>query len=109
MNRPFGPEPHLYALSVRSTSRGVISQFLQDIRRVLLNNKHADSFGSLINVGISTNTQVMCCVFGSRTPDKFIAPKRLTCENISEDVVVLVTKDSINKAATLSRLPASWL
>lgn len=107
MDRTFGPEPRLYALSVRSMSKKVISQFIRDIRRVLEKNKHADSFGSLFNVGISTNTRVMCCVFGSSTPDQFLAPRELVCEGISASVLVI--QDCINGTATSSRAPASWL
>lgn len=106
MNHPFGPEPRLYALSVSCVSRRVISQILREIRRCLVQNRHADSFGSLFNVGISTNTKVMCCVFGSRTPDKFIAPTELICEGIS--VPVLIIEDSVNEAAA-SNPPSSWV
>lgn len=107
MNRSFGPEPRLYALSVRSVSKKAISQFVGDVGRVLEKNKQAGSFGSLFNVGISKNTRVMCCVFGSTTPDKFLAPTELTCEGISASVLVI--QDSINRTGTLGDAPASWL
>ena len=107
MNRSFGPEPRLFALSVRLVSKKAISQFVGDIRRVLEKNKQADSFGSLFNVGISKNTRVICCVFGSTTPDKFLAPTELTCEGISASVLVI--QDSINGTGTSSSAPTSWL
>jgi hypothetical protein len=106
MNQPFGPEPRLYALPVSCISRRAFSQFLREIQRCLVQNKHAESFGSLFNVGISTNTKVMCCVFGSRTPETFIAPTELICEGTS--VPVLIIEDSVNDAATSSP-PSRWI
>jgi hypothetical protein len=107
MNRAFGPEPRLYALSVKLISPRVISHFLQDIHRCLLSNKHTGSFGSLFNVGISANTKVMCCVFGSRTPEKFVAPKELICEGTS--VPVLIIEDSANEATASNHPPSNWV
>lgn len=107
MSRTFGPEPRLYALSVESTPKGVMSRFLQEIRRYLVVNKDPDSFGSLFNVGVSTNTKVMCCVFGSRNPNKFKAPKELIYGDTS--VPVLIIADSVNEAATSNGPPTSWV
>ena len=106
MDRTFGPEPHLYAVSVGSMSRTVVSQFLQDIRDVLKANKHPNSFGSIFDVGISTNTRVMFCVFGSKSPDKFNVDPELRYEGIS--IPVVVVEDAITDAALdPTRLP-NW-
>jgi hypothetical protein len=107
MDRSFGPEPRLYALSMQAIPIPVVSQFVQDIRKYLLENKHVDSFGSLFDVGVSANTKVMCCVFGSKTPDKFGAPTELISKEIR--VPVLVINDSISAAALSNSPPPSWI
>ena len=95
-NQPFEFYPTLSAATMESIPRQALSHFLQRIRKTLEDNEHADSFGSLFNVGISQNTRVICCAFASKTPKEFKAPKYLTWEGTT--ISVLVIGDSIQDA-----------
>ena len=99
MDHPMGPyQPRLYAASMDSIPLIALSEILQYIGEVLTEHKHAGSYGSLFNVGISRNTRVLCCVFGSETPKEFSARKQLVSGESS--ISVLIIKDSIRETGT---------
>jgi hypothetical protein len=107
MDYPMRQAPRLYALPEHRIPQEAVSHFLTDIRQCLVSNQHEGSFGSLFGVGISADTTILCCVFGSRTPEKFIAPKELTYEwPRGFRIPVLVTKDYICPAFAP---PRSWV
>jgi hypothetical protein len=106
MNRPFGPGPRIYSqLSAISIPRDAFLNFLHKIRACLMTNKHVHSYGSLFNIGMSANTSVICCVFGTRTPGLFKAPMEMIYEEIS--IPVLIVSDSIDNTAITP--PDSWI
>jgi hypothetical protein len=109
MDRLFGTQPHLYAVSLNFASTTAISEFLSEIHSILEKNKHPDSFGSIFDVGISKSTRVSCCIFGSKRPDLFDVATNLDSGLIS--VPVLLIKDTIVNAEINNSLTplSNWL
>jgi len=92
---------------MRSVPRTITPQLLKEIGIILKRNKHPGSFGSIFDVGISTNTRVTCCVFGSKSPGTFVVAKELCCGKAS--IPVLVIEDMIDNTTISKMPPTNWL
>lgn len=79
---------------------------LEEIGKIVEDNKHLGSYGVILRLGISPNTKVHCCIFGSKEPKEFRGPPRIFGKGIS--LPVLIVKDWTRTLSTTSDVHDSW-
>ena len=74
-----------------------MAEIQKEITVILEENKHPDSYGVVLNVGFSDNTNVPCVVFGSQTPKDFKTPRSFTRGETT--IGVILRSDRMMEAA----------
>ena len=101
----WAPYPHFYPVSGEFNSG-----HLDTISYYLKRNAQGHSYGLVLDIGLSSDTRVTCCVFGVAGCQKFQVPKELNSNNLALPIVVVQDSIGFWSSALYSEDPErSWV